>query len=168
MTNPAPAPVYQSQRYGNFTYTIPNLPTNGSYTVRLHFAECSCTGPNQRQENVVINGRQVLTNFDTFAAAGAANKANIQSFTATPNSSGQIIIQFVSIVANAAVEGIEIIPTSDTAAAFQASQATNGRATTPIKARPSGPRRSPSGGAGATSGSSKPWWVIPWACLPSR
>ncbi len=46
-----------------------------------------------------INGRQVLTNFDTFAAAGAANKANIQSFTVTPNSSGQITIQFVSIVA---------------------------------------------------------------------
>ncbi|MEI8045347.1 MAG: discoidin domain-containing protein, partial [Verrucomicrobiota bacterium] len=35
VTNPAPASVYQSQRYGNFTYTIPNLLTNGSYTVRL-------------------------------------------------------------------------------------------------------------------------------------
>jgi hypothetical protein len=126
VTNPAPMSVYQSQRYGNFTYTIPNLLTNGSYTVRLHFAECSCTGPNQRQANVVINGRQVLTNFDVFAAAGAGNKANIQSFTVTPNNSGQITIQFISIVANAAVEGIEVIPTSDTAAAFQASQTANG------------------------------------------
>src|SRR5689334_6494918 len=38
VTNPAPQAVYQSNRYGNFTYTIPGLTANGSYTVRLHFA----------------------------------------------------------------------------------------------------------------------------------
>src|SRR5262249_30080894 len=35
--NPAPAAVYQSQRFGNFTYTLPNLTAGAAYTVRLHF-----------------------------------------------------------------------------------------------------------------------------------
>ena len=35
VTNPAPASVYQSQRYGNFTYTIPNLLTNGDFELGL-------------------------------------------------------------------------------------------------------------------------------------
>src|SRR6185437_11990698 len=39
VSNPAPQAVYQSNRYGNFTYTIPGLTASGAYTVRLHFAE---------------------------------------------------------------------------------------------------------------------------------
>lgn len=39
VVNPAPMAVYQSNRYGDFTYTIPNLVTGTAYTVRLHFAE---------------------------------------------------------------------------------------------------------------------------------
>src|SRR5438477_7145638 len=45
--NPAPMPVYQSQRYGNLTYTIPYLAPNSAYKVRLHFAETYWTGANQ-------------------------------------------------------------------------------------------------------------------------
>ena len=39
VTNPAPQSVYQHNRYGNFTYTIPGLTAGASYTVRLDFAE---------------------------------------------------------------------------------------------------------------------------------
>src|SRR5262249_39712044 len=35
----APQSVYQTERFGDFTYTLPNLTPNGSYTVRLHYAE---------------------------------------------------------------------------------------------------------------------------------
>ena len=35
LTNPAPQSVYQHNRYGNFTYTIPGLTPGASYTVRL-------------------------------------------------------------------------------------------------------------------------------------
>jgi hypothetical protein len=50
----------------------------------------------------------VLSNFDIIASAGAANKANIQEFNATPNS-GQIAIQYVTVTDNAKSSGIELL-----------------------------------------------------------
>ena len=54
MADPAPQAVYQSNRYGNFTYTIPGLTAGGSYTVRLHFAESYWTAAGKRTFNVLI------------------------------------------------------------------------------------------------------------------
>src|SRR5262249_53022735 len=81
-TNPAPAAVYQSERVGNFTYTLPGLTAGVSYTVRLHFAEIWWSSAGARLFNVSINGAQVLTNFDIYAAAGGAFKAITRDFTA--------------------------------------------------------------------------------------
>ncbi len=116
VSNPAPQAVYQSNRYGNFSYAIPGLTAGGSYTVRLHFAETYWTAAGQRTFNVSINGQQVLTNFDIVAAAGAANKANVQQFTATADSSGKITIQFTTVKDNAQVNGIEVLPAATTSA----------------------------------------------------
>mgnify|MGYP001449194381 CR=1 FL=1 len=82
VSNPAPQGVYQSYRYGNFTYTIPGLKAGASYTVRLHFAETYSTQPGQRTFNVSLNNQQVLNNFDIFAVAGGANKAVVEEFHA--------------------------------------------------------------------------------------
>lgn len=109
VSNPAPQAVYQSERYGNFTYTFPNLQAGASYTVRLHFAEFYWSNAGQRVFNVSINGNQVLTNFDIIASAGAKNKALIEQFSATANGSGQIVIQFSTVVDNAKASGIEIL-----------------------------------------------------------
>jgi fibronectin type 3 domain-containing protein len=108
VTNPAPTSVYQHGRKGTCTYTIPGLTAGASYHVRLDFCEYAHTASGQRQFNVSINGTQVLTNFDIFAAAGAEFKANAQSFTATASSSGQIVIVFTTVLDNAIVQGIEI------------------------------------------------------------
>jgi len=108
VTNPAPAAVYQSARVGNFTYTIPGFAPGSSQTVRLHFAETFFTTAGSRTFNVKINGTQVLTNFDIFAAAGAQNKAVIEQFTQPASSSGQYAIQFISVVNQALLSGIEI------------------------------------------------------------
>jgi hypothetical protein len=108
LTNPAPQAVYESTRYGNFTYTIPGLTGGATYTVRLHFAEQHWTSAGQREFNVSINGAPVLTDFDIFKAAGGDYRANIQQFSATAGSSGQIVIVFTSVVHNAQVNGIEI------------------------------------------------------------
>jgi hypothetical protein len=108
VTNPAPQAVYQSNRYGALTYTIGGLTAGTSYTVRLHFAETYWTAAGQRKFNVLINGTQVLTNFDIFATAGGENIANIQQFTATANSSGQIVITSTNVVDNAQFNGVEI------------------------------------------------------------
>jgi hypothetical protein len=116
LTNPAPQSVYQHNRYGNFSYAIPGLTPGGSYTVRLHFAEEYWTTAGSRTFNVLINGTQVLTNFDIFATAGGEFKGVIEPFTATASSTGAITIQFVTVKDNAQVNGIEITPTgtSDT------------------------------------------------------
>src|SRR5262249_22482812 len=110
VTNPAPQSVYQSERYGNFTYAIPGLTAGGTYTVRLDFAELYWTSAGQRLFNVLINGSHVLTNFDIFAAAGGANIAVAKSFPATADGFGRITIQFVTVKDNAKVSGIEITP----------------------------------------------------------
>jgi hypothetical protein len=110
VTNPAPQAVYQTSRYGNFTYTFPNLTPGASYKVRLHFAEIFWTAAGQRVFNVSINGNQVLTNFDIFATAGAQNKAVIMEYTATATANGQIVIQYTTVMDNAQSNGIEIIP----------------------------------------------------------
>ena len=94
VTNPPPQAVYQSERYGSFSYTIPNLTAGSHYTVRLHFAEIYWTSPGQRVFNVSINGTPVLQNFDIITAAGAPFKAIAEPFTATANASGQIVITF--------------------------------------------------------------------------
>jgi hypothetical protein len=108
VTNPAPVAVYQTARVGNFTYTIPGFAAGSSHTVRLHFAETFFSSAGSRTFNVSINGTQVLTGFDIFAAAGAKNKAVIELFTANANSSGQYVIQFTSVVNQSLVSGIEV------------------------------------------------------------
>ncbi len=108
VTNPAPQAVYQSNRYGTFSYAIPGLTAGHTYIVRLHFAETYWTAAGQRTFNVSINGQQVLTNFDIIAVAGAANKATVQQFTATADSTGKITLQFTTVKDNAQVNGIEI------------------------------------------------------------
>ena len=110
LTSPAPQSVYQHNRYGNFTYTIPGLTAGGSYTVRLHFAEEYWTAAGSRTFNVLINGTQVLTSFDIFATAGGEFKGVIEQFTATASSAGAVTVQFVTVKDNAQVNGIEVIP----------------------------------------------------------
>jgi hypothetical protein len=110
VTNPAPAAVYQSARVGNFTYTIPGFAAGSSQAVRLHFAETFFNTAGSRTFNVSINGAQVLTNFDIFAAAGGQNKAVIEQFTEPANSHGQYVIQFTSVANQSLLSGIEITP----------------------------------------------------------
>jgi len=112
-TNPAPQAVYQTERSGsNFTYTIPGLNPGASYTVRLHFAEWAFSSPGVRLFNVTINGQQALTNFDIYATAGGQNKAVVEQFTTTANSSGQIVISYTNVSGGAKSSGIEILPAS--------------------------------------------------------
>jgi len=110
VVNPAPMSVWQHGRKGTCTYTIPGLTAGASYTVKLDFCEYAGTAAGQRTFNVSINGAQVLTNFDIFAAAGAEFKATQQTFPATANSSGQVVIVFTTVVNNALVAGIEVSP----------------------------------------------------------
>jgi hypothetical protein len=101
--------VYQSERYGDFTYGISQLTAGASYKVRLHFAEIYWDAVGQRVFHVRINGQQVLTNFDIVAAAGSKNKAVVREFTVTADAQGKLSLQFLSVVNFAKVSGIEVV-----------------------------------------------------------
>lgn len=105
---PAPEAVYQSERFGNFMYTLPHLKPGATYMVRLHFAEIYWSKVDQRVFNVSINGTPVLTNFDIIKTAGARDRAIVENFKTRANASGQILIQFQSIVNYAKISGIEV------------------------------------------------------------
>jgi trimeric autotransporter adhesin len=109
----APAAVYQSARQGTVTYTIPGLTAGTSYTVRLHFAELYFSAAGDRVFDVAINGTTVLTNFDIYATAGANYTAVVEQFTATANSSGDIMIAFTNGTVNQPMfNGIEVLGSS--------------------------------------------------------
>ena len=109
VSNPAPQAVYQSVREGNFSYSIPHLTANATYTVRLHFAELYWTKAGQRVFNISANGQAQLTNFDIVAAAGANDKAVVKQFTVTADGNGTLTLQFTPVVDNAQVSGIEVL-----------------------------------------------------------
>ena len=107
-SNPPPAALFNNERYGAFSYTIPGFTAGSSYTVTLYFAETYLTSSGGRLFNVSINGATVLSNFDIYASAGGQNKAIARSFTATANSNGQIVIQFIAGTQNPKINGISI------------------------------------------------------------
>ena len=104
----APAAVYQTERWGDFSYFFFDLTPGADYGVRLHFAETYQNSAGQRLFNVIINGTQVLTDFDIYAVAGGKNRAVVRSFTATADENGQVAVQYVGIVDNAKSSGIEL------------------------------------------------------------
>lgn len=108
VTNPAPQAVYQTERYGNFAYTIPGLAPGGTYKVRLHFAEIYWGSSGKRLFDVTINGQRVLTNFDIYATAGGINKAIVEQFSTTADSTGRVNVQFSTVLDKAKVSGIEV------------------------------------------------------------
>ena len=99
---PAPT-LYQTGRFGpydnsspmQYQFTVPN----GSYIVTLKFDEPVFTQAGQRVFNVLINGQNLLPNFDIFAAAGAQFQAVDVPIPVTVTT-GQITIQFVTVVSN--------------------------------------------------------------------
>jgi hypothetical protein len=111
--------LYRTERYGGaqgtaaLKYSIPVM--NGTYTVRLHFAEIwhgvgsNGGGVGSRVFNVSIEGTQVLTDYDIYQKAGGALKAVVEPFQANV-SDGFLDITFAASVDNAKVSAIEVIP----------------------------------------------------------
>ena len=106
--------LYQSERWGPFTYTF-TVPA-GSYLVTLKFAETAFTSgaaSGQRVFNVAINGTTVLTNFDIKATAGGANIAVDRTFAVNAGAgSNNLVIQFIHVAGqpdDPKVDAIEIV-----------------------------------------------------------
>jgi beta-galactosidase len=108
MNAPGPVAVYRWERYSttsSWYYALGGLRAGATYLLRLHEGETyfgaasTCTSNNCsgiRVFNVTINGTQVLTSFDPFAAAGGPNMVVGRVFSATANGAGVIYVGFCS------------------------------------------------------------------------
>ena len=109
----APQEIYRGEAYGSdFTYSFP-VPAGAHYLVRLHFAELFDSGEGTRIENIAINGKTVLKDFDIFATAGM-NKAIVKEFPdMTPDKEGNIVVHISATRSspdqNAKISAIEIL-----------------------------------------------------------
>lgn len=101
--------LYQTERYDNPGVTTCTIPAPaGTYSLTIKFAEIYFTAASQRVFSVTINGAQVLSNFDIFAAAGGQYKAIDKTFTIP--STGTIIVSFVKGAANnAKYDAIQLV-----------------------------------------------------------
>lgn len=117
VNNTATPALYQTQRYntGVVQYQFPA--PNGSYTVTLKFAETYFTSAGERVFNIVLNGQQVVTNFDIAAAAGGSNIAIDESFPVNVTT-GQIVIQLTPVVQNPEINALEIDAGTNSTPAF--------------------------------------------------
>ncbi|MDH3307627.1 MAG: malectin domain-containing carbohydrate-binding protein, partial [Acidimicrobiia bacterium] len=104
----APDEVFESYRFGQQAWDFPVTP--GAYRVNLYFAETfpGTQSTGARQFDVEIEGLEVLTNFDIFAAAGA-NEGIVRGFDIV--SDANLDIDFTQVVNSPAIQGIEVIPT---------------------------------------------------------
>jgi RHS repeat-associated protein len=99
--------VYQKERYGNFTYSIP-VPQSGTYTVELNFAELYFQTAGSRVFNVnVENGQFSLQNLDLYRDYGYLNAAVIKAENIQV-SDGLLTITFTSVVNLAKISGISV------------------------------------------------------------
>ena len=104
--------LYRTERWDaagapelSYAFTVPN----GSYLVRLHFAEnySGAFGVGRRVFSVQAEGQTVLSNVDIYAAVGG-HAALVRSFNALV-ADGQLNLTFVHGVENPLVNAIEVI-----------------------------------------------------------
>ena len=111
VTDPAPQAVYQSMAYATngydrLSYALP-VP-DGTYTIRLDFAESQVNSVGYRLFDIRLQGQTVQSSYDVVAAAGAWHTATALSFTVTATGGTGILLELVSVRQQAILSGIEL------------------------------------------------------------
>jgi hypothetical protein len=104
--------LYQSERWDDaaapemqYSIAVPN----GTYTVRLHFAENYVTAAGQRVFSVDMEGARRFSNVDIFAETGGQRIALIRQVAGVTVTDGVMNIVFVHQTENPLISAIEII-----------------------------------------------------------
>jgi len=110
--------LYETERWGNFTYAIPVSP--GTYSVVLHFAArhgdgaSSDSGENRQPVahvfDVFCNGNALLKNFNLAREARQTDVVTRKFTDLKPNAQGKLLLSFVPLDGYATVTGIEVLP----------------------------------------------------------
>lgn len=113
--------LYETGRWGHFSYAIPVTP--GKYSVTLHFIErrmdlasrqqaavAGADGGQHRSFNVFCNGKAILQDLDVLEEAGD-NRPLVRKITGLePNAQGKLLLEFVPVSDYATVTAIEVVP----------------------------------------------------------
>jgi hypothetical protein len=112
--------LYETERWGNFSYAIPVSP--GKYSVTLYFAARhgnwnQSSSPSDENKtaiahvfNVFCNGDALLKNFN-LAKETRQTDVVVRKFTGiVPNAQGKLLLNFVPVDGYATVTGIEVLP----------------------------------------------------------
>ena len=133
--------LYKTERYGAMIYSIPLK--KGFYVVTLHFAEIysGAFRIGARFFDVLVQGNQVLDDFDIFKEAGAGNKAYIRSVPNVLVDGGILTIEFVKVQQSPKISAVEIRPvavstTTTTTATLAPVNPTTNTTTTPSQVNP--------------------------------
>jgi endoglucanase len=101
--------LYVTERYSMDGYQF--SVENGTYTVRLHFAETyeAHTKAGMRLFSVKINGEMKLKDLDVFKEAGGFAKPLVMKCEGIVVTDGKLKIEFVANVQNPEINAIEIL-----------------------------------------------------------
>jgi Malectin domain len=108
--------LFQAERYGHFTYTIPVDP-KGRYRVNMMFSERwfgpgrpGWGGGGSRRFDIYCNGVALARNLDIFELAGGSNRAVARTFSnLEPSAAGQLVLSFVPSANYASINAIEVV-----------------------------------------------------------
>lgn len=110
--------LYESERWGHFSYAIPVAP--GRYTVTLYFVDrvrgdqslspqVGSDLSEKRVFNVFCNGETILSNLDIHHEAGESRPLVRRIRGLEPNAQGKLLLEFVPVTRYATVTAIEVI-----------------------------------------------------------
>jgi hypothetical protein len=108
--------LYDSERWGNFSYAIPVAP--GRYAVTLHFAAHHGDSPSPSSSgastahifDVYCNGKVLLKAFDLERETRSSDVVVRRATGLEPNAQGKLVLSFVPVEGYATVTGIEVVP----------------------------------------------------------
>ncbi len=107
--------LYETERWGNFSYAIPVTP--GRYTITLFFAARRGDGnsslPNVAAAHVFdvyCDGKALLRHFDLAQEAHPGDVVQRKFTGLVPNAQGKLLLSFVPVDGYAAITGIEVVP----------------------------------------------------------
>jgi hypothetical protein len=97
--------IYRSEKYGLVTYNV--RLHNGTYNVKLMFAENYFTQSGKRIYDVYVEGNRVLQDFDIFSLVGN-NTAYVKDVNNVIITDGELNIHFAAKIDNPLINGIVI------------------------------------------------------------
>ena len=105
ISNTQDDPLYQSERYGNFAYSVPVA--SGTYEVTFRFAEVYHSAKGKRSFDTFIEGSELISNFDIYAVSGKNIAYDVVKTVQVTD--GVLNINFKSEVDNAKLSAFHVI-----------------------------------------------------------